>query len=684
MRKLRPLLALVLLLATLATAACSRPAPTAEPQGQTASLEQVRRLAEVALDATLPGKQRQEAREAAMNALVAFLKQPESLTISQAEWEQPLKTGPRVLRYFASGDLRICTLTLPASGVVPPGERVAVQLAAGQGAPQAAELEVLPGGQLAAARALAGQGQYALTLAFTLALGGGYVVHYQRDRSGEFKRNAAAFRGLPPRVGDVSLNQKDGYLLVNMPLEGQWHPRFEEKRPLRLFFTADLGIDWKERFEILDERNFNAFQGFATALDPKAKAADRKEAWEKATHKFPAYLEEMPSWADDLAAKLPPGAGFRSDRLANLEARVVSVPAPDLVNEPGFTVVQYRTGNGMPSSQVIALPGVVTDFRLVNQNGLPGLLLLTGATGATGSAGVRRSALTLLLITGDNNWAPASDWIGALPVAPGLKLSAEGGHLMVEGSDASSVQLTGAGAGDRPAAQVCSAPGSCFTLSWTGAKFGGAGFLVERLRQIAVSPNVTYDETLQAVEAVRQFLQSPDTRALSSADLAAALGRDQGVPVAVFEAGPGAHVVGMPANAGGTAPVLVQSETGVLMEPVGPRSVVRWTDARVVEAGGARWLLVLGQSRSAAALLLYKWDGKGWQPANALDGSVDRILMERARISYSPGQVLPVRGLYTSGTAVSATFTPDGQGVQFCENGRACVTYQYNNRWSLK
>jgi hypothetical protein len=190
---------------------------------------------------------------------------------------------------------------------------------------------------------------------------------------------------------------------------------------------------------------------------------------------------------------------------------------------------------------------------------------------------------------------------------------------------------------------------------------------------------------LQTAEAVRQFIQTPEARALPADELATVLGRGQGVAITVFAPGGATRVVGLPSIMGAGSPVLIQSEGGVLLEPVSVGAVAEWVGAREVVAGDARWLLVLGRSARAAAVLLYRWDGKGWQPANALDASVDRLIVDRARLSYSPGQTEPVRGLYvSSGRGVSAMFTPDGRGVRFCETTTYCVTYGFTNGWTVK
>lgn len=214
-----------------------------------------------------------------MRSLLDLLRRPESLTVGKAAREQPAAPGAGpLMRYVDNGKVRVYAVAMPGPGVVPPGERVVVQYSGRGRDPQAAEATALPGGQLVAARALEENGQLLLALAFAPARRGGYLAIYLRDaQTGEFKPHPAGVKGLPNRLGELTLDVRDQYLVVSTTSQDAWRPRFDDRQPLRLYIDADLALEWKGRLVVLDERNFTLFQGFAMALDAKASKAERDE-----------------------------------------------------------------------------------------------------------------------------------------------------------------------------------------------------------------------------------------------------------------------------------------------------------------------------------------------------------------------------------------------------------------------
>jgi hypothetical protein len=182
-------------------------------------------------------------------------------------------------------------------------------------------------------------------------------------------------------------------------------------------------------------------------------------------------------------------------------------------------------------------------------------------------------------------------------------------------------------------------------------------------------------------DAVKQFLASAEARDLSGESMAAMAGGG----ARGWDTGADSKVLAFPPNNAGVMPLVVQGGKTVLVERYTPQTVNQWVDAREVQAGGSRWLLVLGRSTASASLVAYQWSGDGWQPANALAEGIDLQIAPSVRIRYTPGQTDPIRGLYVSGTtALQARFTSDGAGVAFCVTGSPCVTYQYSNHWVLK
>ena len=678
MRQWRHSHALLLLLLLAFMTACGRSAPPATPAPVAVTLDSIWLAAAEALDGSLNATQRQLSRDQAMASLLAYLKLPESVQVTRDQWERPAREGHGPLvRPYVSGPIRVYAMTLPLSGVVPPGERLAVQASWPAGL-QSFEVSPPAGGQLAGARFLQEAGTFHLSLAFVMPRGGMAVAHYQQDaRSGEFKPLSGAFRGLPNRFEDYSLDQRDGFLVLSTPIEMEPRPRYDEKHPLMLFLDGELGLEWKGgRYVVADERNYSAFEGFTAALDDKATKEDRLEAWDKATRKLPAYLHEFASWQDDLTGKLPPGGALRTDQSGNLAVRVISIPAPKLVTEPGFTVVQYRAGNGLPMAQELKLPGIVEDVRIVYRQGLPGLMILTD------TAAVHK-ALSLFGMTGGNDWEPApSEWFGFLPAEDGMQLEHRNTHHLTIrlGAPQGSVSLTRS---PEPGAQVCNGPDLCFDLTWIGGRLSGTGWVAGKLRAMMTDPALT----TSAVGAVKAFLESPEAAGLSAAELANVLGAGQGVPVQVFTAGPEGQAVVLPPALGNSSPILfLQGQTLTQYGPA-DSGVDRWTRIWEVQGEGGRWLVILGRNlQGDAAMRLYRVNGGAWQAVNVVDVPISVNLGDKVNVQYQPGPTGASRDLFIQGHSVmEVTIGQDGRSVAFCEQFRFCAVYEFaGSHWVFK
>lgn len=674
----------LMLVAATTLVACGGEKPfVSEPRSMPVTIDEVRRFAQKAVDSTLSSDDRQQAREVAVRSLVDLLKTPVGARIAKADWEKPITQGAGpMLRVYEVGKVKVFGFPLPGPGAVPPGERVIVQFGGTGGVPQAMELPTMPGGSLTTARSLEESGNSGLTLAFTLARGGGYVAYYHLDsKAGEFRLVNGPLKGLPQNVGDLTLDLRDQFLLVNLPNPDDWRPRFDTKHPLRLFLNGDIALEWKSgKYAVLDERNFSALQGFKTALDPKVAKTERAEAWEKATRKLPGYLEELASWNEDLRVNLPADATLNRDQSANLAVRVVSVPAME--GPQGFTVIQYRAGSGLPQAQTLNIRGTVAGVRVMFRQGLPGLMILSAEVSSTGEKQIH---LMLLRQTAGNDWEPAPEWFGWMPALEGWQFErgTTSGSLSIR-HELKPKDFTGALlAGGNLGVQLCQTVGTdCQVLSWVGDHLTGTGWVQGKLQALAGSGSlVTRDQAMQAAGMVQSFLAAPETRQWTGPQVRAALG---GL-VQVYEPAPGSRVVALPKNSSGIIPVLIQGGPVVHTEVANPDLVDRWVDARVIQAGTEQWLLVLGRGKVTAVLIAFQWDGTAWQPAVPLPARVDRNVSERVRISYAPGQTSPVRGLYVYGAPeLTANFTPDGKGVTFCEGPRGCLTYTFDKQWVLR
>lgn len=647
----------------LALTACGGKAPPPDPSADIPTLAQVRQLAESAMNTELPSNQRQQARIDAMTRLLALLRQPASASLSKSEWEQPVGANALpLIRYYDSGQTRVYTLTIPFSGVVPPGERVAVQYVPPSGPPVSTEVEVQPGGQLVGAMAL--DDSRGLTLAFSLARGGGYVMHLTRDaRSGEFRPDPTPFQSLPTTVGGVRLELKGNALAVDLPADMQWNPQFDAKGQ-RFYMNADLGMVWKGKYSLLDERSYTAFEGFLKAANPATAKDERAEAWEKASRKLPEYLSQIESLRDDLTGKLPTGALLFEERGANLTVRVVSIPAPDFVGKPSFTVIQHRSGNGLPQAQVVELQGVAEAVRVVQRHGLPGVMILSGG---------KQQTISLLKSTTANAWEAAPDWYGFIPTDETVKLERTAADLKITGAK---VTLEADGS-----ARIC-ATERCFTLNWVGGRLSGAGWIGARVTELMRQPSST--AVAAASDLIKQYLTSGDAGEASAAELTPVLGGSIGLWGLDLREGARAFV--FPPNPTGPMPLILQSGSSVLVHTGGITGAVeRWADVREVQGGSNRYILVLGRSADRAAVLLFQHTAEGWKPANALAQPAEKTVGEWTMLRYTPGQTAPVTGLYVVGrNDLRAEFAADGRTVQFCEADKQCTLYTYDQGWVLK
>jgi hypothetical protein len=676
MRKWYPVL---LITALLLLTACADKKPS-EPSVETGpTLADIRQLAQQALDSSKTSKQRQPIREKAMAQMLRLLRTPDSLAIPQAEWERPIEADePAQIRFFdAGGKVRVYGLTIPASGVVPPGERVVVQYA-DTGSPQAFEVELMPGGQLVGARAFDDRG---VLLVFGLTRGGGYLGYYARDsRTGEFKPDTSPFRGLPQTVGDVRLEPRGSFLLVDVPVDTAWRPQFDKSNQQRFYINADMALEWKSaKFSLVDERNFTAFQGFMTAANTGASKEERLQAWEKATRKLPAYLQQVETVDEQLLGKLPPGSREQMDSTSRLTVRLLSIPAPSGLEVPGFAILQYRVGNGLPMTSTPPVSGAVEALRVVEGDGQPGIAILTATAGGKGRV------LSLLRMNAGNDWEPAPEWFGFLPTSgAGVKIGRGPGpaDLSIQVDDA---QGTIAMQADR-SIQICPTadPSGCFSLAWIGQRLSAASWVTTQIRQIATFAQLSTDRVMQVAELAKAYLLAPESAGLSAAQMAAMVGASPEMAPRGWDVF-GGRVFAFPPNGSGLMPLLVQSGKTVTVETYEPRTITQWLEAREIQAGGQRWLLVLGRSTGSASVLLYQWVGEAWQPANALDQETNRPIGPSTRIRYTPGQTAPVRGLYVAGTTdLKAYFAPAGNGVAFCEGILPCTVYQFDNHWVLK
>lgn len=676
MRKWYPVL---LMTALLLVTACAGNKPAEPPLEKGPTLVDIRQLAQQALDSSLTSKQRQPIREKAMAQMIQLLRTPASLVIPQAEWEQPIEADePAQIRFFdAGGKVRAYGLTIPASGVVPPGERVVVQYA-DSGSPQAFEVELMPGGQLVGARTFDDRG---VLLVFGLARGGGYMGYYARDtRTGEFKPDPAPFRGLPQTVGEIRLEPRNSFLLIDVPVDTAWSPQFDKANLQRFYINPDLALEWKSaKFNLVDERNFTAFQGFMTAANQSASKEERLEAWEKATRKLPAYLQQVETLGEQLLGKLPPGAREQMDSTGRLTARLLSIPAPTGLQVPGYAILQYRVGNGLPMTATPPVPGAVEALRVVEGDGQPGVAILSVAPSGKGRV------LSLLRMNAGNSWEPAPEWFGFLPTSgAGVQIGRGPGvaDLSIQVDDPQGTVTMQA---DR-SIQICPTAdaSTCFRLSWIGQRLSAASWVTAQIRRIATFDPLPNAQVTQVAELVKQYLLAPESAGLSAVQMAAMVGAPPELAPRGWDV-VGGRILALPPNGSGLMPLLVQSGKTITVETYAPRTITQWLEAREIQAGGQRWLLVLGRSAASASLLVYQWADDAWKPVDALAQPTNLSIGPSTRIRYTPGQTDPVRGLYVAGTTdLKAFFATTGDGVAFCEGIFPCTLYQFDNHWVLK
>lgn len=689
-RRGRSLATGLLLLSLLLTACAQQSQPVTAPNPEPPSLDLIRKQVAVALDSDVSSDDRRAARDSAMRTLLAFLQTPASLRVTQPDWERPVAEGAGpAIHYFRSGKARIYALALPIPGVVPPGERVAVQFSSAGGQTQVSELTTLPGGSLSAVHLVEEGAQVNLIAAYALARGGGYVGVYALDsKTGEFKVNSSSIKGLPTRVGDVTFEPRDQFLQLSWPLPDPWRPRIETSAPVRLTVDNDIALEWKAgKLNLQDERSFSAIQGLHTALAGATSPEDRTRAWEKAVERLPNYLREMASWTEDLSSKLPPGATLSRDQLGTVAVRVISVPAPEGTTLKPITVVQHRISGGLPQAQTVELSGVVQNVRVISRQGLAGLVLLTDATPKGSPKGSLRFQVKLMRQTAGSDWEPAPDWFGYIPKGLGWRFekmnTAASLYIVPEGDNPqASIAMAPTGT---PTIRLCSKPDTCAALTWAGESLTASDWIAGQINALTAQPGqVTPQHVQEAAQAIVKLLSEPEVAALGDRQVATLLGDTAGSPISVLEAGLETRVVALPFNPTGEVPIVISAGGQAFAESPAPRIVETWIAASAFEAGGNKWLLVVGKGRGAWVVVPYRWSENQWRPTALLDQPIDKVIAGRARVSYSPGQSYPVRGFWIYGTEdILVSFGTGGKSLRFCQ-GPTCLVLQYDKVWTLR
>lgn len=701
MRKIRRTMALLLVALLLTLTACAKksepPAPTS------VSIDEVRKQAAAAFDGTISSAQRRTAADEAMRLLLALLVQPASTAISDQEWSESPRPGVgAMVRHFdLGGGVHLYALALPGNTLVEVRERVAVQVRKTGSDPTAAELALLSDSKLQAAKALKEGARQMLTMALSLNAGGGYVAHFEGTDQGGFQANSAAFSGLGGSYGDTTLTVKDGLLLVNQAGAGEWKPSFDQKQPMRLVVGADITLDWKHRFVVVDDSRFDAFALFKIALNPygckgpedcpealleEAKKNPKeaaKTAWQQATVKMTALLQKETTWSDDFAGKLPEGARSMREQGRELSVRLLTVPAPEGVTPRAYTAVQFRTGGGLPTARTVTLPGLVESYKVMNHGGLPALFLLVDQTSDPKSS-LRTKGLHLLRLDAGNDWVAAEKWIGSVPNAPHWNLTnSTPNGVTVEWESSKSPHLTvSLSGGAEPVVSVCKFPTDCHNLSWLGGRLHSVDILFAQLTESTQA--LPEDQLLWRAGTLAQLLVGLDPAEISPSQITGFLDPNKALGIQVLEAGGGTRLVTMPANPTGMRTAIIHAKEQALVVQAHNGFVTSWEDVRVVQGGNTQRLLILGRSDKAAVLLTYQWDGSKWVAVDAVPDKVDRVLQESVRVLNVPGQIRPVQGLMVVGGAQLTTATLTEDGAQFCENRVACITYGYNNGWQLK
>lgn len=702
MRKIRLPMALLLVALLLTLTACAKKSEQ-PPTTTTVSIDEVRKQAATAFDGTISSAQRRSAADEAMRLLLALLNQPESTAIADADWSKSPRPGVEVMvRHMdLGGGLHLYPLALPGDTLVEIRERLAVQVRKTGSSPEASELAIPPGSRVQAARALKQGSRQTLTLALSLTGGGGYVAHFQAGSDGRFQPASSAFSGLSGTYGQTTLAIKDGFLHVSQAGAAPFTPSFDEQEPLRLLIGPDLTLDWDQGFTLVDDSKFDAFSLFRVAGNPalckgpedcprsllelvKQSPKDvAKAAWEQATTKLTAILQDEKSWVDDFAGKLPEGARSLREQGRELSVRLITIPAPKDLPVGPYTAVQFRAGGGIPTARTVSLPGPVQNYRVMNQEGLPVLFLLVDQT-KDPKSNIRTRGLHLLRLTAGNDWVPAEQWVGSVPNAPHWNLTGATPNTVAiewEASKWPNMTVT-LGGGAEPSVNICKHDPNCHSLTWAGGKLHSLAVLFAQLTEATQA--LPEDQLLWRAGQLAQFLVDIDPAEVSASQIKSYVDPNGALEVQVFDAGSSTRVVTMPANPTGLRTAVIHAKDQALVVKAYDGFVIRWEGARVVEGGGQVRLLILGRSDKGAMLLVHQWDGSKWVEIDALTEPVDRVLQLSARALNVPGQTRPVRGLMVLGESY-LTAGLQSRGAWFCENEIACVEYGYTNgEWTLQ
>lgn len=654
--RIRVLVAALLLLTGCAAKSAPVPLPGVQQAG---GLAEVRYQASVTHDSKRSPEERVRSANAAWGKLVALLADPSSRQILPAQWEEQVSEGAGAfVRMQESGSLRLYAVSLPVPGGEPPFERVLAQWQAPDGKLQVSELKGLPGGRLLTHRLQTDRNNPSVLVALweMPGEGGGFAGHFHWDK-GEFKLVQGAFATLPKEAGLTTLEVRDGFLVAQFPPEDGWPgAEFDTNFPLRFYVHPDWYVDHKDgRYTLGDDRAPGMYQAFAEALDKTGAPAERQASWLKASRKLPLYLAEMEGWHEPLVDKLPKGSAVMSDAHGHVSVRLVSIPAPDFIGGH-YSVAQFRVSNGLPTAQPLYIPGAAVSARLFANDGLPGMLV--ASTRADGFA------VTMLKLDVDGLWEKAPEWYGWLP--PGMdswNLKREDHHLFVFQPEDGELQVTG----QPPVIQGCLGA-NCVPLDFqTGQKLSAVSWLVSRLDRMTRANDA---EMLADIELLRQFLLSPAAKEVPSDQFERVFAQGR---VAAF-ATPSVRVVGLPMNATGVAPLVVQWEGGILVEQPLPFGVFQWISARPLDE---THLAVVGRTSDSAALVVFRKTETGWengadliQPAGLQAGTL--------RID-APGALIRGLGVWGSAT-LSIGVTADGKTYQFCESpNRGCVRFVWEN-----
>lgn len=697
MRYLRPTLTLLLLCALLMLTACAKKSePTPD---QVKPLDELRKQAALAFDGTASSPQRRNAADEAAKLLLNLLAQPDSRSITDEDWAQSPRPGVTALvRHLDLGNsLHLYALATPGNTVAERRERLFIQSRSGE-AQKTSELAVPPDGRLSAANAFREGTHSMVTLAFSRNGGGGYVAHFEGGADGLFHAAAGAFAKMIGTYGETTLVTKDAFLQVQQEGAAEWQPAFEGAEPRRLRLGPDLTLVWKGQFVLIDDSRFDAFAYLDIAHDPgrctgpedcPTTLLDRKgesprelsrEAWQMATGKLNALLQNERSWADDFAGKLPAGGRSIRQQGRDLAVRLLTIPAPEGVSPRVYTAVQWRAGRVQPVLRTVDLPGRVDAYRVMNHQGHAALLLLVESPSTTG--GPQTRTLHLLRMTAGNDWTPVTDWIGSIPDAPHWNLvRPDSDSLAIQWDPAVLPNLSvSLSTGTQPAVSICKIGSDCHRLTWVGDRLHSLEILFTQLTEAKQA--LPKEQLLWLTAQLGAFLETVDPTSFTAAEFSRILDPTGSLGVQVLDAGSGTRLVTMPANPTGFRSAVVHARGQALLVTAHDGFVTRWEGARILLAGSEQRLVLLGRSPKAAVLFTYRWEGSRWVEVDPLTTKVDQILQESARVLYTPGQSLPVRGLTVLGDfELKAGFTDEG--VQFCE-GLACLTYSYDDGWTLR